>query len=242
MENSIYVGLSRQAALQSEMDTVANNLANVNTPGFRAQFMMYKEYVEKPQGIEHPVSMVEDYGQFMSNKPGSFKQTGNNLDVALQGPGFFSVQDGSGQQMYTRAGDFTTNANGGLVTTSGQPVLDVGGSPISIPPNAKFITIAEDGTVSTDAGVVSQLGITEFENVNKLKPVGDNMYDGKDAGGTTAKDTRAMQGAIESSNVNPIMEMTHMIDVSRAYQTTARLLQNEHDRQLTMIQRLSRAS
>ncbi|MDB5490857.1 MAG: Flagellar basal-body rod protein FlgF [Micavibrio sp.] len=242
MENSIYVGLSRQAALQSEMDTVANNLANVNTPGFRAQFMMYKEYVEKPRGIEHPISMVEDYGQFMSNKPGSFRQTGNSLDVALQGTGFFSVQDASGETLYTRAGNFSTNANGGLVTTSGQPVLDGGGAPITIPPNSKFISIGEDGTLSTDAGVFSRLGITEFENVNKLKPVGDNMYDGKDAGGATAQNTRAMQGAIESSNVNPIMEMTHMIDVSRAYQTTARLLQNEHDRQLTMIQRLSRAS
>lgn len=242
MENSIYVGLSRQAALQSEMDTVANNLANVNTPGFRAQFMMYKEYVEKPKGIEYPVSMVEDYGQFMSNKPGTFRQTGNNLDVALQGSGFFSVQGSDGSPMYTRAGDFAINKDSQLVTTSGQPVLDAGGAPITIPANAKFVRIAADGAMSTDTGQFATLGITEFSNVNKLKPVGDNMYDGKDAGGAPATDTRAMQGAIEGSNVNPIMEMTHMIDVSRAYQTTARMLQNEHDRQLTMIQRLTRSS
>jgi flagellar basal-body rod protein FlgF len=242
MENSIYVGLSRQAALQSEMDTVANNLANVNTPGFRAQFMMYKEYVEKPQGIEHPVSMVEDYGQFMSNKPGSFRQTGNNLDVALQGPGFFSVQAPGGETMYTRAGDFAMNKDGQLVTTSGQPVLDTGGAPISIPQNAKFVKISSDGALATETGQFAQLGMTEFSNVNKLKAVGDNMYDGKDAGGSPATETRAMQGAIEGSNVNPIMEMTHMIDVSRSYQATARMLQNEHDRQLTMIQRLTRSS
>ena len=242
MENSIYVGLSRQAALQSEMDTVANNLANVTTPGFRAQYMMYKEYVEKPQGIEHPVSMVEDYGQFMSNKPGSIKQTGNNLDVALQGPGFFSVQDGAGQAMYTRAGDFSLNATGGLVTSAGHPVLDLGGAPVTIPPNSRYVSIAEDGTISTDGGVLGKLAITEFANVNQLKAVGDNMYDGSTATGTPATETRAMQGAVEGSNVNAISEMTHMIEVSRAYQSTARMLQNEHDRQLTMIQRLTKAS
>lgn len=241
MENSIYVGLSRQVALQSEMDTVANNIANVNTPGFRAQYMMYKEYVQSPSGISEPISMVEDYGQYLSNKPGSMKMTGNPLDIALQGPGFFSVQNGA-ETMYTRAGNFTTNATGALLTSDGKPVLDGGGGPITIPQGSREIRIAEDGTMSNQDGAFARLAITEFNNIQKLKPVGEGLYDGKDAVGTAATETIAQSGMLEGSNVNAVREMTRMIDVSRAYQSAVRLLQSEHERQLTMIQRLSRGS
>jgi flagellar basal-body rod protein FlgF len=239
MENSIYTGLSRQMALQSDMNTIANNLANVNTPGYRGQYMLFTEYVENPKGIEDPLSMVEDYGQYISNKPGPMTHTGNPLDVAMQGPGFIGITRG-GETFYTRAGNFMLGENGDLITPTGDRVASAGGSPITIPEGAKSVSIAEDGMVSTENGAVGQIMMTEFENINDLDAIGDNLYSAN-APGTPATDTRMISGMVEGSNVNPIMEMTRMIDTQRAYQSAARMLQSEHDRQRTMIQRLSQA-
>lgn len=238
MENAIYVGLSRSIALQRQMDTVANNIANLNTPGYRAQHMMFKEYVQNPKGIAEPLSMVEDYGQYMSNKPGVVKTTGNPLDVALSGPGFLSVAAG-GETLYTRAGSLNRSANGELVTSDGRPVLSAGGGAINIPQNSTLITIAEDGTISNQEGAIGQLEVTEFDNINTLEAVGDSLYRAT-IPGNAAMETRVKQGMIEGSNVNAIAEMTRMIDVSRAYQSTQRMLQNEHERQTNMIQKMTR--
>lgn len=238
MENSIYVGLSRSIALQREMDTVANNIANVNTPGYRSQHMLFKEYVEAPKGIAEPLSMVLDYGQYMSNKPGSMKLTGNQTDVGLQGPGFLSVQNGD-ETLYTRAGNLALNVKGELVTADGKPVLTAGGGPVIIPEGSTEIRIAEDGTVSNQDGELGRLAVTEFDNINQLDPVGENMYRAN-AEGKPAQDTRVMQGMLEGSNVNAITQMTRMIDVHRAYQSTQRMLQNEHERQTNMIQKMTR--
>ena len=241
MENSIYVGLSRSIALQREMDTVSNNIANMNTPGFRAQYMMLEEYVEDPRGIEDPLSMVLDYGQYMSNKPGAMKLTSNPLDVGMQGPGFLSVQVGD-ETLYTRAGNLKTNVNGELVTAEGNPVLSAGGSPITVPEGSIEVRFAADGTVSNQDGQVGQMAITEFPNINELEPVGDALYRASEnANGTAAIETKIVQGVLEGSNVNPITEMTRMIDVHRAYQSTQRMLQNGHERQRTMIQRMTKA-
>lgn len=238
MENAIYVGLSRSIALQREMDTVANNIANVNTPGYRAQHMMFKEYIQNPKGIAEPLSMVEDYGQYMSNKPGVAKLTGNPLDVALSGPGFLSVDMG-GETLYTRAGSMSRNVAGELVTSDGRPVLSAGGGSISVPQDSTMIVIAEDGTISNQDGAIGQLEITEFDNINTLDAVGDSLYRAT-IPGNAATETRVKQGMLEGSNVNAISEMTRMIDVSRAYQSTQRMLQNEHERQTNMIQKMTR--
>lgn len=242
MENSIYTGLSRALALQRDMDTVTNNIANMNTPGFRAQYMLEQEFVEKPRGIEDPLSMVLDYGQWMSNRPGSFQMTGNQTDAALQGPGFFGVQRGD-ETFYTRAGGFGIDPQGQLVTASGDAVVNRGGSAITIPADTTEISIAEDGTISNQDGEIDRLMVKEFDNINMLDPTGDGLYRATDkAVSKDAQDTRVVQGMIEGSNVNSILEMTRMIDVHRAYQNTQRMLQTEHDRQRGMIQRLTRGS
>lgn len=241
MENSIYVGLSRATALEREMDTVSNNIANMDTNGFRAQYIMYKEQVEKPQGYTQPLSMVEDYGQYRSNKPGSFKSTGNPLDVALQGPGFLSVQ-GTGETLYTRDGHMTVNVNGQLVTSDGKTVLGSNGSPIDIPAGAKSVSVSENGTVQTENGPIAQLAVTEFSNINTLDPVGENTYRAVNASGVPGTQTTVVSGMLESSNVNPVAEMTHMINVSRAYEDVQRMMSDEHTRQTTMIDRLTKTS
>lgn len=240
MENSIYTGISHAVALQKDMDTIANNIANMNTPGYRAQYMMFQEYIEAPKGISDPLSMVLDYGQYMTNKPGTMQLTHNPLDLAMQGPGFFSVQRGS-ESFYTRAGNFTRGANGELVTAEGNPVLSDGGAPIIIPADTTEIRVAEDGTISNQAGQIGKLKVTEFDNINLLEPAGDNLYKTSDSG-KAPTESRVVQGILEGSNVNPITEMTRMIDVHRAYQSAQRMLQAEHDRQRTMIQHLTQSS
>jgi flagellar basal-body rod protein FlgF len=241
MENSIYVGLSRAVALQRDMDTVSNNIANMNTPGFRGQYMLFEEFIEKPKGIEDPLSMVLDYGQYMSNRPGTMKMTNNPLDAAIQGTGFFSVQRGD-DIFYTRAGNFQRNVDGQLVTTDGDAVLSAGGAPIIIPEDSIEVRIAENGTISNQGGEIGQLAVTEFDNINTLEAVGDGMYRAREnANGVAAIDSRVIQGVLEGSNVNAISEMTRMIDVHRAYQSIHKMLHTEHERQRSMIQRLTRS-
>jgi flagellar basal-body rod protein FlgF len=240
MENTIYAGLSRAVALQRDMDTVSNNIANMNTPGFRGLYMMFDEYIEKPKGIYDQLSMVLDYGQYMSTKPGTIKMTGNPLDVAIQGAGFFSVQRGD-EILYTRAGNFQRDVTGRLVTAEGYPVLSAGGGPIVLPEDSTEIRISENGTISNQGGEINQLAVTEFENINTLEAAGDALYRaGENANGVPSPESRIVQGAIEGSNVNPISEMTRMIDTHRAYQSVQLMLFTEHERQRTMIQRLTR--
>lgn len=237
MENSIYVGLSRQVALQQQMDTISNNLANMTTPGYRGQNIVFLEYVEKLKGNPDPLSMVLDYGQYQVTDPGPLKQTGNTLDVAVNGPGYFGIQTPEGV-MYTRAGNFQVNVNGELVDGRGRPVVDAGGGIITIPGGETQVDISESGFVSTPQGQVGQLMVVEFENVQDLEAQGNGLYKAP-APGTPAVESRVMQGMLEGSNVNPITEMTRMIEVSRAYQSTQRLLMAEHERQRTMIQKMT---
>lgn len=241
MENTIYVGLSRQLALQEHMQIVSNNIANMTTVGYRGQNMMFTEYLSNPQGKvdnpKDPLSMVLDYGQYQVTRPGPLKNTGNSFDVALSGPGFFGVQTADGLQ-YTRAGNFALNASGELVTAAGLPVAGSGGGAIVVPRGAREVKIAQDGTVSTDQGQIGQIMVTEFDNLQDLKPSGENTYKAAN-GGQPATGTKVMQGMVEGSNVQPVVEMTRMIDISREYQSIQRMLQSEHDRQRTAVQRLS---
>lgn len=243
MENSLYIGLSRQMALQEQMDIVSNNIANLNTPGYRGHNMVFLEYLSRQRNAEKAgndsISMVHDYGQYMNTGSGPLRNTGNPLDVALEGPGFFGIQTEDGIA-YTRAGNFQLNGAGELVTGSGQLVADAGGGAIVIPDDVIEVKIARDGTVSTDQGELARLMVVEFEKPQDLVAQGNGLYKTEDPG-VPAENTRIMQGMIEGSNVNAVLEMTRMIDVSRAYQATQRMLQGEHDRQRGMIQTLTRS-
>lgn len=236
MENSLYVALSRQVALSENMTIVANNLANISTPGYRGQNMVFEEYIDDPRGAREPLSLVLDYGQYQNTDEGPLSLTGNPLDVALEGPGFFGVNTPDGIR-YTRAGNFTVNENGTLMTPLGYPVAGQGGGEIVIPQEATNISIDYNGVVSTEDGEVGQLQITEFDNEQLLDPQGNSLYVTEEAG-RPAENTRVKQGMLEGSNVQGITEMTRMIEVSREYQAIARMVQGEHDRQRSAIQRL----
>jgi len=240
MENSLYIGLSGQIALQENMNIIANNVANMSTPGFRGQNMIFEEFIEKPRGMEEDMTLVLDYGQYQTTDPGPIKQTGSPLDIALVGPGFLGVQTAEGVQ-YTRAGNMSINPEGVLTNARGQPMANIGGGEIIIPQDAREIRIDDNGVISTDQGEISQLMIMEFDNQQILDPAGNGLYRTEDPG-VQATRTVVQQGSLEGSNVQPIVEMTRMIDVLREYQATQRMMQTEHERQRTAIQRMSRTN
>ncbi len=239
MENSIYVALSRQVGLEEKMAVTANNIANVNTPGYRSQNMVFNEFLADPRGIEAPLSQVLDYGHYQNTAPGAFKTTGNPLDIAIEGDGYFGVQSLDGLA-YTRNGQMSLNVNRELVNPAGLPITDEGGNPITIPPDAQDVIIAQDGTVSSEDGVISKLKLVTFANLQDLEAEGDGLYRTAQVE-QPSDNARIIQGAYENSNVQAVVEMTRMIKTSRDFQSIHTLMQNEHDRQRTMIQRLTRA-
>ncbi len=240
MENSLYISLSGQMALQAQMDLVAQNIANINTPGYRGQNGVFEEYLDKPRGMKETMSMVYDYGQYQQTDPGPIKVTGGALDVALVGPGFMGIQTPDGIQ-YTRAGNFTLTADGTLVNARGMAVAGSSGGNITIPADAQNIYIDQKGVVSTDDGEVGQIMVKEFSSEQILEPAGNGLYKTEDLG-TLATETTVIQGKLEGSNVQGVVEMTRMIDVSREYQMIQRMIQNEHDRIRGAIQRLGRTA
>lgn len=239
MENALYVSLSRQVVLQSQMDMVANNVANVATPGYRAQNLLFNEFVTDPKGQKAPYSMVYDYGYYTSTTPGTMQSTGSPLDIGLQGPGFFEIATPQGAR-YTRGGSFTLNAIGEIVTPSGDKLSAGGGSGVTVPPGSKEIMIDEKGNVSTEIGVVGKISVVEFANTDQLVREGSGLYRAPaNATPTPAATTKTMQGLLEGSNVQAVVETTRMINILRDYQALQRMVQNEHDLERNAIQRLS---
>ena len=238
MENSLYIGLSKQVVLRENMNIIANNVANLNTPGFRGQNMVFSEYVEDPRYMKEDISLVLDYGQYQMTDPGSIKETGSPLDIALVGNGFLGIQTPDGVQ-YTRAGNLTMDAEGTLRNARGMAVAGAGGGEITIPTNAEYIAIDKQGIISTDQGQIGQLMVVEFNNTQELNPAGNGLYT-TTAQAIPAEKTTVLQGKIEGSNVQAVVEMTRMIDVHREYQAVQNMMQSEHERLRSAAQKLAK--
>lgn len=240
IENAQLISLSRQIALQRQMDVVAHNVANINTTGFKAEQLLFEEYtmpVARDRtfpNLDQPLSYVQDWATIHDMTGGTTIQTGNDLDVALNGDGFFAVQTPAGER-WTRAGSFQISNNGTLVDLSGNPVLGLAG-PIQFGPDEVGITIAADGMISSSAGARGQLRIVEFDNPQALVREGSNLFSGGTPDPNT--NTRAMQGHLERSNVSGVSEMAELIRVTRAYESIASLTQKQDELRRSAIQRL----
>lgn len=240
IENAQLISLSRQIALQRQMDVLANNMANMNTTGFKSEQILFEEYVmpvardKDFPTLDQPLSFVQDWATIHDLSGGAMVQTGSELDVGLNGDGFFAVQTADGER-WTRAGSFQLSNNGTLVDSNGNPVLGNGG-PIQFGPEETGILIGSDGSVSSSGGQKGRLRLVEFDNVQELTREGDNLW----AGGTpvAATNTRTMQGFIEKSNVSGVSEMAEMIRVTRAYESAASLAQKQDELRRNAIQRL----
>lgn len=239
MENSIYIGLSRQVALRRQLDVVANNIANVTTPGFKGQEVLFQQYTVGAAGNDS-YSMVSDYGSYRDTRPGPVARTDNPLDVAIEGNGFLVVETAEGPR-YTRSGRMSIGPDRQLVDSNGLPILGEGDQPITIPENATEITIAPDGTISNVAQQIGRLRVVRFEREQFLTEQGRGLFSSTEPP-VPVQDPRVRQGSLESSNVQPVIEMTRMIELQRQYQSTQRLLETEHENQRNAISKLSRLS
>jgi len=169
---------------------------------------------------------------------GSLKETGNSLDVALVGNGFLGINTPEGIQ-YTRAGNFTMDAEGTLRTARGYAVASEGGGEITIPRDAIDVVIDRTGVVSTDQGEIGKLMVTEFTSQQDLNPEGNGLYS-TTAAGVPAEGTKVLQGKLEGSNVQAVVEMTRMIAVHREYQAVQNMMESEHERLRSANQRLAK--
>jgi len=240
MENINYIGLSQQMALYHQMDVVANNIANMNTPGFKSQNLLFKSYLNSTSEEGEKIAQVQDYGTYRDTKQGSLTQTSNKLDVAIQGDGYFAVQTANGLR-YTRNGSFSLDSSGNLVTQAGDQVQSSGGGPVTIQQGAGQITIMEDGEVATELGTVGTIKVVKFGDEQALSATGGGLYDAQGAPEQPIDKPQMMQGFIESSNVQPITEMNKMLSITRMYEAVQHMLMTDHDDARTMIQKLTTA-
>ena len=224
MENSLYIALSRQMVMQRQMEVIANNIANMSTPGYKGEQMMFVEYLGKIDTGEsasyvQDLSVMRDYGE------GPLSRTDNTLDVAIHGQGWFVVDTPDGQR-YTRNGHFTLDQNGQLVTSDGYAVLDRQGQPIRFDTTDTKIEITGDGTIATNAGPKGRLNIVTFEDQQQLHKQSATLYS-SNAPTQPALKAQVVQGMIESSNVEPIVEVTNMMWALRNYQAAQQLIEGD---------------
>ena len=236
MDNAGYTTLNRQSGLMREMGIVANNIANSSTTGFRREGVVFSEYVSALDQ-DPSLSMAYANGRHVDLSQSTLSQTGGQFDFAIQGGGFFLIDTPQGQRL-TRAGSFTPNDAGELVTADGYRVLDAGGAPIFIPPDAKGVGLAADGTLSTNGQPIAQVGLWQPSDPLTLKHQAGTMF-AADAV-EPAEGATILQGQLEDSNVEPVSEIARMIEVQRAYELGQKFLDAEDERVRGVIQALGR--
>lgn len=225
MDNSIYITLSRQMALFRDMETTANNIANVNTPGYNAEKLMFSDYLVPDE--REKIAFTRDPVSYRDTSNGAMKLTGNTFDVAINGDAYFQVQTPLGTR-YTRAGNFQIDMEGTLVTTEGYPVLGADGGQIAIPADAVNVVINGSGQINADGEDVGQLGVMEFANEQAMTRLGNNLYTSTEEPQPT-ETARVVQGALEGSNVQAVSEMVRVMNLSRATGNTAKFIETMYD-------------
>lgn len=233
------ISLSYQLVLQNQLDITANNIANSSTPGFQSSQPLFVEYLaEAANGTT--VTFVEDRGTIRNLNTGPLTHTGNNLDLGIQGSGYFTVETDEGV-FYTRNGSFRLDANGQLITSSGAVVLNESDSPIVIAPGETQIKVSRDGTVATENGDIGKLGIVTFEDEQAMLQVGNSLMSTTQTP-LQAAQAEVTQGMLEGSNVLAVSEITRMVEILRSYQAANQMITTEEERQEQAIQLLTRTA
>jgi flagellar basal-body rod protein FlgF len=237
MDAANYTTLARQSGLMREMQVVAHNIANASTTGFRREGVIFAEYVARLES-EPSLSMGYATGRHVDLAQGGSSQTGGAFDLAIEGEGFFLVETQQGNRL-TRAGAFMPSPEGELVNADGHRLLDQGGAPVFVPPDAGPVGVAPDGTVSANGEPIAQIGLWQPVDRLGLKHEGGTLFDAP-GGMEPVDDGRVLQGFLEESNVNPVAEIARMIEVQRAYEMGQSFLDREDARVRGVIETLGR--
>ncbi len=238
MDNASYVTLTRMSGLRREMDMVAHNIANASTVGFKREGMVFSEFVVGTAPYEASLSMALGNTRQTYHQQGAFSQTGGTFDLAIEGEGFFQLETPQGPRL-TRAGAFTPNEAGELVTMDGHRLLDLGGGPIFVPPDAGSIALARDGTFSADGVPFAQVGLVRPVDPITMSRAAGTLFT-VDGDLEQVPAPMILQGFVEDSSVNPIIELVRMIEVQRAYEHGQKLLEVEDERIRSVVQTLGR--
>lgn len=238
MDNASYTALTRQSGLMQEMRTLANNIANASTTGFRAEGVMFSEHVSALGPAMESLSMATATVRDTVTTQGALSQTGGTFDLAIEGDGFFLIETPNGQRL-TRAGAFQPNENGDLVTPDGYQVLDAGGAPVFVPQGVGTIGISPDGTISAGGQPIGQIGLVVPVDPTQMVREGGVMFDAQ-GGFEPTLDGRMIQGFLEDANVNPILQVSRMIEVQRAYELGQSFLDKEDERIRGVIEAIRR--
>lgn len=233
MENTGYTTLTRQSGLMREMQVIANNIANSATTGYRQEGLIFAEHVvrmDKGPSLSMATAGVRDTSMLQ----GALTQTAGTLDFAIEGDGFFLIETPAGERL-TRAGSFSVSAEGDMVTNDGFLVLDAGGAPVFIPPDATELNVSIDGTISFDGRPLAQIGLVQpLDRIGLIRE--DGVMFRADAGYEPAPDGRILQGFLEGANVDPISQIARMVEVQRAYEMGQSFLDTENQRIRSALQ------
>ena len=231
------VSLSYQLVLRNQLDITANNIANTTTPGFQSSHPLFVEYLaEASDGST--VTYVEDRGTIRNLNAGPLTNTGNTLDLGIQGSGYFTVENDAGT-FYTRNGSFRLDASGQIVTSAGDVLLGEGNAPIVIAPGEHDIRVSGDGTVSTENGDIGKIPVVTFADEQAMELVGNSLLK-TEQDPITSTTAEISQGMIEGSNVLAVTEITRMIELLRSYQAANQMITTEEERQQQAIELLTR--
>jgi flagellar basal-body rod protein FlgF len=246
MDNPGYIALSRMMAQSRAMDVRAHNIANIDTPGFRrseplfAQALARVRFGQDGNGVgtdDGQMRLVVDRATWRDHQPGPLRQTGNPLDLAVRGNGWFVVDTPEGERL-TRAGRFMLDADGRIVTAEGHGLQGAGGTALVVGANAREIQVAGDGTVSTAEGEIGRIRLASVPDEQTLRAQSDGLFvaeaELEEAPGGV------VQGMSEGSNVNAVLEMTRMMQDVRDFQFTVQIAEAEHERQRGAVERLLR--
>jgi len=226
MNSGYYAACTGLMSRTQALDTIANNLANVSTAGFRGSHNVFSSVLATTG--ETPLSVLNqdenDYGVLsgtqLDTSQGALVPTGNDLDLAMEGPGYFEVQTVSGP-VYTRGGNFRVSPQGQLITAAGDPVTGENG-PIRI--IGQPVSISADGTISANGAISGRLKLVEFASTANLQSAGGTYYTAPAGAAIPAKSSQVRQGMLESSNVNPVTSVVELITAQREVETMRRVL------------------
>ena len=241
MPTSNYVSLSSQIALSNRMESVARNVANINTAGYRGESINFSEVLAN-SGSES-VSFVSMGNTHISRAKGAISQTGNPLDLAIDGDAWFSFQRGT-EVAYTRDGRLQMDSSGRLTTVNGEPVLSSSGSTIQIDPQGGRIVVQADGEIAQNGQTIDSIGLYEINEEDTLKRYGGSAVvpEGVAFPLQDTSKARVMQGYVEGSNVNPMTEMTKLIMISRAFESAEKVMETAEDAQRQAVRDLGETS
>ncbi len=242
MQNTTNVALSRLTAQQRALDVTAGNIANATTLGYRAERLAFSDYLVRNRGRDVPpgaetITFTQDRASWRDQQSGPITHTSNTFDIALVGDGYFQVETPRGPRL-TRAGHFELSATGNVVNSDGHALLDAQGQKLQLSTTDTHITISGDGAISSENGRIGRIGVVKPTDPYRMKPEGGRLFSAEGQTEPVEK-PKMIQGAIEQSNVAPVVELTRMMRELREFEFTSKMVQAEGERQQSAIDKLT---